>query len=616
MNSTESKNSHSWWWDSHISPEKSKWLAENLEEVDQSVKSVLKLIEEDGDAFAEKAGMYNEKRPEFIAHVEGFYRMYRLLAERYDHLTEELRKCVPSLVQMQDSVISHSSPGQDTPFVTPNQKFGLNKFGKRDDGFDLFPSSGGSSDLSLKESSESSSLASDSESESFDSSINKHSNPHVTGDGKGPCQRLTFQENELLVGMHEVKVSVHENEDHAALLKRITAYEEELKESNKKLECSEEEVARLKSKKEAFTVLTSDLQAQLESAQRDIKMREADIEMEKRKVFELQKKVTDLEIQVSDSNIKIRTLVEELEIATEKLKFSEDEIGKMKAALCNEISKGTSQLQGQLELAQKDIATLEAKLDSEKIRVLELLETIVRNMADVSERDQEIKELNFALSNSQKTFSLDKAKLQSDISCLSEQLALSEAIVEESELRSKSFENKIRRCEAEKKEMKCLHEAQHIGSRSEIEQLKADVAERGELVEALNQQLDILKLKHDVLVSEKDKVNAKVQTLSAEMNSRDNQIQQLEVQLRQMHIESAELIIGSESAQDLVDELRLRVGELEKEVDRQRVLISERAEEKRDAIRQLCFALEHYRNGYQELRQAFVGHKRHAVLAS
>lgn len=27
----ESKKSHSWWWDSHISPKNSKWLAENLE---------------------------------------------------------------------------------------------------------------------------------------------------------------------------------------------------------------------------------------------------------------------------------------------------------------------------------------------------------------------------------------------------------------------------------------------------------------------------------------------------------------------------------------------------------------------------------------------------------
>ncbi|KAJ0075007.1 hypothetical protein Patl1_35042 [Pistacia atlantica] len=27
----QSRKSHSWWWDSHISPKNSKWLAENLE---------------------------------------------------------------------------------------------------------------------------------------------------------------------------------------------------------------------------------------------------------------------------------------------------------------------------------------------------------------------------------------------------------------------------------------------------------------------------------------------------------------------------------------------------------------------------------------------------------
>jgi len=26
-----SRKSHSWWWDSHINPKNSKWLAENLE---------------------------------------------------------------------------------------------------------------------------------------------------------------------------------------------------------------------------------------------------------------------------------------------------------------------------------------------------------------------------------------------------------------------------------------------------------------------------------------------------------------------------------------------------------------------------------------------------------
>ncbi|GMP23711.1 hypothetical protein CsSME_00001213 [Camellia sinensis var. sinensis] len=119
----------------------------------------------------------------------------------------------------------------------------------------------------------------------------------------------------------------------------------------------------------------------------------------------------------------------------------------------------------------------------------------------------------------------------------------------------------------------------------------------------------MLKLKYDMVVAEKDGFNAKVHTLIADMNSRDNQIKLLEEQC-------VELIAGSENARELVDALRLRVGELEKEVGMQRVVMSDRAEEKREAIRQLCFSLEHYRNGYHELRQAFIGHKRHAVLAS
>jgi hypothetical protein len=31
MHRMPTKKSHSWWWDSHISPKNSKWLAENLE---------------------------------------------------------------------------------------------------------------------------------------------------------------------------------------------------------------------------------------------------------------------------------------------------------------------------------------------------------------------------------------------------------------------------------------------------------------------------------------------------------------------------------------------------------------------------------------------------------
>ncbi|KAL7593002.1 hypothetical protein Lser_V15G33837 [Lactuca serriola] len=91
MINSESRRLYSWWWDSHISPKNSKWLQENLTDMDTKVKSMIKLIEEDADSFARRAEMYYKKRPELMKLVEEFYRAYRALAERYDYATGELR---------------------------------------------------------------------------------------------------------------------------------------------------------------------------------------------------------------------------------------------------------------------------------------------------------------------------------------------------------------------------------------------------------------------------------------------------------------------------------------------------------------------------------------------
>ncbi|KAE8718529.1 Protein NETWORKED 2D [Hibiscus syriacus] len=76
-------NAYSWWMASHIRTKQSKWMEQNLQ--------VLKLIEEDGDSFIQKAEMYYRKRPEIINFVEEFFRAYRALADRYDHLSTELQ---------------------------------------------------------------------------------------------------------------------------------------------------------------------------------------------------------------------------------------------------------------------------------------------------------------------------------------------------------------------------------------------------------------------------------------------------------------------------------------------------------------------------------------------
>ncbi|KAJ1423840.1 Protein Networked [Sesbania bispinosa] len=96
---SESRRLYSWWWDSHISPKNSKWLQENLKDMDAKVKAMIKLIEEDADSFARRAEMYYKKRPELMKLVEEFYRAYRALAERYDHATVELRQAHKTMAE-------------------------------------------------------------------------------------------------------------------------------------------------------------------------------------------------------------------------------------------------------------------------------------------------------------------------------------------------------------------------------------------------------------------------------------------------------------------------------------------------------------------------------------
>ncbi|CAL5206989.1 unnamed protein product [Lathyrus oleraceus] len=92
LSQADSRRMYSWWWDSHISPKNSKWLQENITDMDFKVKQMIKLIEEDADSFARRAEMYYKKRPELMKMVEEFYRAYRALAERYDHATGVIRQ--------------------------------------------------------------------------------------------------------------------------------------------------------------------------------------------------------------------------------------------------------------------------------------------------------------------------------------------------------------------------------------------------------------------------------------------------------------------------------------------------------------------------------------------
>ncbi|XP_023534184.1 protein NETWORKED 1D-like [Cucurbita pepo subsp. pepo] len=122
----DSKRSYSWWWDSHISPKTSKWLQENLSDMDEKIKQMIKLIEEDADSFAKRAEMYYKKRPELMKLVEDFYRAYRALAERYDHVTVVFHQAHRTMAEAFPNHISillpdDSPAASDANFRTPQK---------------------------------------------------------------------------------------------------------------------------------------------------------------------------------------------------------------------------------------------------------------------------------------------------------------------------------------------------------------------------------------------------------------------------------------------------------------------------------------------------------------
>ncbi|OVA17310.1 KIP1-like [Macleaya cordata] len=662
-------------------------------EMDRSVKRMLKLIEEEGDSFAKKAEMYYQKRPELISQVEEFYRMYRSLAERYDNLTGELRKSIPSELQTQGSGFSDAGSEAGSPVSIPDRRRTRRRSSHRAAGFDVFLGAGGGSpDIPHKaESDESSSSSSDSESDSGDdaSSKNNYSGPSANGDGVGLSRRIIELEVELRDVKEKLRIAeeensaakskVSENGNDEELLGRITWYEEELNVTNGKLQRAEEEIERLKleiEKTEEFSEVMSNLQTQLDSAGKDIEIRDNELKLEKSRVLELQERIAGLNVTVHASD-KIEALEAELLHTNKKLEDSEAEISRLKLEIEENKSSSeathdlhvespsaphniesrnielgfesnqTADLEGdvyldqvstikgleeelrvrneKLRLSEEEIATLILELEGAKssLKYIELREAELQDRnkmleVSVSSRDQEIRELKVAISDADQKFSLEKSQLETVISGLSESRSQLERELKDWESRVRSLEEEIKRGEAEKTELRVLQGTREVRMHTEMERLKAEIGERGNRVEELNKSLDALKLKYDMLTAERDGVNAKVSSLVAEVGCRDDRIGQMEEHLHRLHLEHVELITRCEGARKQVEEQRMRLRDLEEEVERQRVVISEGAEEKREAIRQLCFSLEHYRNSYHQLRQAFLVHKRPAspVLAS
>lgn len=99
-----------------------------LTDMDDKIKQMIKLIEEDADSFAKRAEMYYKKRPELMKLVEEFYRAYRALAERYDHASVVIHQAHRTMAEAFPNHISIGHPddspaasARDANFRTPEK---------------------------------------------------------------------------------------------------------------------------------------------------------------------------------------------------------------------------------------------------------------------------------------------------------------------------------------------------------------------------------------------------------------------------------------------------------------------------------------------------------------
>ncbi|XP_057776761.1 protein NETWORKED 4A-like [Salvia miltiorrhiza] len=493
---------------SSIRMENREWLAENIKGLDQAVNEMQLLVENHGKFSVENLRDDQLLQPELIARVKEISHRHHLLAHHYNE----------TMNYKISSRLNH-------PFLTPDKKLGMQNVDAQVVGSDSSLSSGGGiSDTTPVEGSESSLMSSDSDSESYNSS---------------PTGKML---------KHEFVSLGTEVSETGGMVMKLSDCEKELKVSKEKLFSAEGEIANLKSellKTEALIAKMGSMEAQLVSAETQIKLQEADMDKETKKSLML----------------------------------------------------------------QRQIVGLETELESEKRLVEELRESVKNYTANLSDRDHVIEKLNAELQDASGCFALEKWQLESSVSNLSKRLAFHEGRANELQKQRESLE-------AERTEIIEMHEALQKSLQNNLESVNIELTKKNSVVDTLSKNLDELKLNYDTLMVEKDGVDAKLQTLNTDLSVRDDQIQRLDCILLELKSKAEHLRAEADSANKLISELKSRILELEKEMEMQAVTISDTAEGKREAIRQLCFSVDHFRSAYQELREEYAIRKRPAAMAS
>ncbi|XP_024015657.1 protein NETWORKED 4B [Eutrema salsugineum] len=207
--------------------------------------------------------------------------------------------------------------------------------------------------------------------------------------------------------------------------------------------------------------------------------------------------------------------------------------------------------------------------------------------------------------------SAQSLKLKGDFEKNQSAFLLADIFRDELETALGELEARNREVECEKRQVLEL-ESKLSDSSCKIESLESELEQCNELLEVSEAEVSKLmemwsEWKAEKAKLQKDNAAELLDSLRAELRSRDVQIEQMEEYLNQVSFKDTGIVSESGTDKNVMEELETRVEELENQVEMQRNVISEREEEKRKAIRELCFSLDHYKSRYIQLVRSLSG---------
>ncbi|KAL1558762.1 protein NETWORKED 4A-like [Salvia divinorum] len=333
-------------------------------DMDHHVKRMLKLIDEDADTFTKKVELYYQRRPELIALLEDLYRMYRSLAERYDHVTGDLRKTMPSDLQSQCSGITDL--GSDPPSTMPSPGT------SRAPGFDFFLGNhaGVIADVYGKEGDDQSSIL-EFGSESDDSPVNYYSSMH-SNDDEVAKERSAGGNGEVLEP--ECKI--------------LTLWEEH-RLTREKLLASEQEVARLRQELTSKGFPVQNLQHQLKVVQKELSELREKLDEEKDETAKLQETIARYKADVAELEARKAEMEETYGLEIERLKAEIEELQVEEEMVMNEKDDRIDQMSSHLHQMQVEQVDLMAGAEGAH-KVAEELRLKIKELEREVEKKQQI----------------------------------------------------------------------------------------------------------------------------------------------------------------------------------------------------------------------------------